>query len=265
MPTNRSYSETQWKKPQISSTLANMTDDDDELQPLHPPLRFNVIQPNLYRGSYPRPRNLDFLLGLGLKTILSITPSPLGTNAAEDQWLLDFAAANNIQLIHVKSGDSSAKSKKKRGVPIAYEVVRTACEYMIDAEKAPLYVHCVNGSHVTCLVVACLRKLSFWSTAAISDEFLRYGDMELADRQFVEGFRAEISVPPKPVSWVWKGLSRQGIVRNHPTLKISEKPEEASVSNQETAKNTTSVDVSSNSNNSGGHNTSASLPRSATN
>lgn len=223
MPTNRNYSETSWRKPRVPETsISNLASDVDELEPLHPPLRFNVIQPNLYRGSYPRPRNLDFLLGLGLKTILSITPSPLGTNAAEDQWLLDFAAANDIQLIHVKSGDSSAKSKKKRGVPIAYEIVRTACEYMIDADKAPLYVHCVNGSHVTCLVVACLRKLSFWSTAAISEEFLRYGDMEFADRQFVEGFRAEISVPPKPVPWVWKGLSKQGIVRSHPTLKISE-------------------------------------------
>lgn len=94
---------------------------------------------------------------------------------------------------------------------------------MINAAMAPMYVHCVNGSHVTCLVVASLRKLSFWSTAAITDEFLRYGEMELADRQFVEGFRAQIEVPSETVPWMWKGLSRQGIVRNHPTLKISDK------------------------------------------
>lgn len=196
--------------------------DPPKIEQLNPPLRFNVIQPNLYRGSYPRPRNKRFLEGLGLKTILSITPEPLGTNVEEDQWLLDFAAEQDIKLVHIQSGDSSAKSKKKRGVPLAYEVVRMACEYMINAEMAPMYVHCVNGAHVTCLVVASLRKLSFWSTASITDEFLRYSDMELADRQFVEGFRAQITIPPKTVPWMWKGLSKKGIVMSHPTLKIEE-------------------------------------------
>lgn len=193
---------------------------------LNPPLRYSVIQPNLYRGSYPRPRNQRFLEGLGLKTILSITPEPLGTNVEEDQWIVDFAKEQGVDLVHVQSGDSSAKSKKKRGVPLEYEVVKTACEYMINADMAPLYVHCVNGAHVTCLVVGCLRKLSFWSTAAISDEFMRYCDMEIADRQFVEGFKAQISVPANTVAWAWKGLSKKGIVMNHPSLKIEEQKEQ---------------------------------------
>lgn len=230
MPTSRTYNEMNipWQSAisDIDAAAHVVTPAVLEGEHLNPPLRFNVIQPNLYRGSYPRPRNKRFLEGLGLKTILSITPTALGTDQEQDQWLLDFAAEQNIDLVHIMSGDSSAKSKKKRGVPLAYEVVRAACEYMINADMAPMYVHCVNGSHVTCLVVACLRKLSFWSTAAISDEFLRYGDMELADRQFVEGFRVQISVPPKTVPWVWKGLSRQGIVRNHPTIKINEKQDQ---------------------------------------
>lgn len=226
MPRSQLYNapNTPWQSPPPDTT-APVFVPPYQVQ-LNPPLRFNVIQPNLYRGSYPRPRNKRFLEGLGLKTILSITPTAPGSDSAEDQWLIEFAEAQGVELVHIQSGDSSAKSKKKRGVPLAYEVVRTACEYMINAEMAPMYVHCVNGSHVTGLVVACLRKLSFWSTAAISDEFLRYCDMELADRQFVEGFRAQISVPPKTVPWVWKGLSRQGIVRSHPTLKINEKQQE---------------------------------------
>ncbi|VVT54913.1 uncharacterized protein SAPINGB_P004325 [Magnusiomyces paraingens] len=192
------------------------------MDPLIPPLRFHVVQPDLYCGSYPRPRNRRFLEGLGLTAILSVTPTPLGTDPDEDAWLVEFARENNIQLIHIPSAPASSKSKKKRGVPLEYDVARKALQVMIDQTSAPLYVHCMNGSQVSCLLVACLRKLSFWSMAAISDEFLRYCDMEPADANFVEGFRAEISVPEEKVPWIWQGLSKTGVVRHHPTLKFND-------------------------------------------
>lgn len=259
---------------------------------LIPPLRFHVISSNLYCGSYPRNRNKRFLEGLGLKTILSITPSPIGGDpkkcqkdpvivgskddteqerndkvlaadkknpheeikemgeetdeskskkkdgkkskdkkdkanlSIEDSWLVEFAAAQNIQLIHIPSAPASDKSKKKRGVPLEYNVARLACEYMINQDLSPMYIHCMNGSQVTCLVVACLRKLSFWSMAAISDEFLRYCDMEPADANFVEAFRAEIEVPKNPVPWIWQGLSKTGVVKHHPTIKFNDNERE---------------------------------------
>lgn len=270
-------------------TLAAYTEEPD---PLIPPLRFHVIQPNLYCGSYPRLRNKRFLEGLGLKTILSITPEPIGGYpkdkkpsptpstesllatptaqqsqeeskdssdtlnndgkskekdstkekdkkkadknkdkdnvdlAKEDEWLIKFAKEQSINLVHIPSAPPSNKSKKKRGVPLEYEVVRQACQYMIDQDFAPMYVHCMNGSQVTCLLVACLRKLSFWSMAAISDEFLRYCDMEPADANFVEGFSAEIEVPQHTVPWIWQGLSKTGVVKHHPTLKFNEEKQQ---------------------------------------
>lgn len=218
---------------------------DEDPDALIPPLRFHVIQPNLYCGSYPRPRNRRFLEGLGLKAILSVTPAPIGGYpeepgtagqqenskeskesrelAREDEWLRAFAAEQGIALVHISAAPASGKSKKKRGVPLEYDVTRKALQYMIDRDVAPLYVHCMNGSQVSCLLVACLRKLSFWSMAAISDEFLRYCDMEPADANFVEGFRAEIEVPVNTVPWIWQGLSRTGVVRHHPTLKFNDK------------------------------------------
>lgn len=183
------------------------------------PLRFGTVQPNLYRGSYPRSHNSQFLKSLGLKTIVSITPKPL----SEDDFITQFANEQNIQLIHVESAASSSKSKKKRGVPVEYGTVRKVVEYMINSEYSPMYVHCLNGSQVTCLLVASLRKLSFWSMASIGEEFVRYADFDLADRLFIENFRAEIEVPDYPVFWMWKGLSKTGVVRNHPTLKIHDK------------------------------------------
>lgn len=235
------------------------------------PLRFHVISANLYCGSYPHLRNKRFLERLGIKTIVSITESPIGGDskgsekkeenkkkenkdntdngdqkqgnqeknekknkkdkdktdlAVEDKWLIEFAAEQNIQLIHIPSAPASDKSKKKRGVPVEYNVARQACEHMINQDLSPMYIHCMNGSQVTCLIVACLRKLSFWSMAAISDEFLRYCDMEPADANFVEGFKAEIDVPKNTVPWIWQGLSKTGIVKHHPTIKFHDNDDE---------------------------------------
>lgn len=251
------------------------TPQDEGPDLLIPPLRFHVIAPNLYCGSYPRPRNKRFLEGLGLKTILSVTPSPIGgysdevkekskekdkgkgkdktrdegNNKAEgnkedkkdkkakenmdlavlDKWLLEFAAEQNIDLVHIPSASASDKSKKKRGVPLEYDVARLACQYMINQDISPIYLHCMNGSQVSCLLIACLRKLSFWSMAAISDEFLRYCDMEPADANFVEGFRAEIDVPENTVPWIWQGLSKTGVVKHHPTIKFHDNQKQESL------------------------------------
>ncbi|KAA8916534.1 hypothetical protein TRICI_001397 [Trichomonascus ciferrii] len=182
------------------------------------PLRFGVVEPNLYRGSYPRPHNIRFLERLNLKTILSVTPEGF----APGDPIYEFAQKNGIELVHIECAGAQSKSKKKRGVPLSYSVAIRAVEYMINADYAPMYVHCLNGSQVTCLIVACLRKLSFWSMAAIVDEFLRHSEHEAADQSFVQDFRAEIAVPKNAAPWMWKGLSRMGVVKNHPTLKIHE-------------------------------------------
>ncbi|CAN6649241.1 putative tyrosine-protein phosphatase Oca6p [Trichomonascus vanleenenianus] len=193
------------------------------------PLRFGVVQPNLYRGSYPRDHNVRFLERLNLKTIVSVTPEPL----KEQDAIVQFARDHGIKLVHVECAAAESKSKKKRGVPVPYRVAQKTVEYMIDADMAPMYIHCLNGSQVTCLLVACLRKLCFWSTAAIAEEFLRHSDMEAKDQLFVENFRAEITVPRHPVPWMWKGLSKLGVVKNHPTLIFHENPPNAGPSNSD--------------------------------
>lgn len=47
-----------------------------------------------------------------------------------------------------------------------------------------------------------------------------FSEVTAADHKFVEEFRAEIEIPTNLVPWVWMGLSRRGVVENHPTLKI---------------------------------------------
>lgn len=69
-------------------------------------------------------------------------------------------------------------------------------------------------------MIACLRKLSFWRTSSIFSEFSYYSEVTAADHKFVEEYSAEIQLPSDPVSWIWMGLSRTGVVDHHPTFKI---------------------------------------------
>ncbi|KAK9473908.1 tyrosine phosphatase family-domain-containing protein [Dipodascopsis tothii] len=196
----------------VSAVAADLPGHSEPPQ-LVTPLRYGIVQPKLYRGMYPRRLNLPFLRRLKLKTILSVTPEPL----TED--IQQFCREQKIAMIHVSTGQAGQKPSKK-GVPVTYEVVVQVLQIILSEDNAPLYLHCLNGSRVTSLVVACLRKLSFWRISSIFSEFLYYSEITAADHKFVENFRAEIEVPKKLVPWVWMGLSRSGVVDHHPTLKI---------------------------------------------
>ncbi|KAK9469768.1 protein-tyrosine phosphatase [Lipomyces arxii] len=183
--------------------------DLDDPPLLVTPLRFGTVQPQLYRGLYPRKINLPFMRRLELKTILSLTPEPLVDEIEE------FCREQSIEMIHI-----TTSKKAKKGVPITYKEVTKAIEIIISQKYAPLYLHCVNGSQATSLVIACLRKMSFWRTSSIFSEFMYYSEVSAVDHNFVEDFKAEIQLPSDIVPWVWMGLSRKGVVENHPSLKI---------------------------------------------
>lgn len=190
---------------------------------LVPPLRFSSVQPYLYRGGYPRQINFTFLQGLNLKTIISLTPEPITEQT--DKALYEFATQQGIKLVHLECAQSG--KGKKRGVPMGYTTVLETLDIMIHAENAPVYVHCLNGGQVTSLVVACLRKVQFWSSIAIFNEFINFTtSITLNDRSFVDGFRGEIHIRPNSkADWLWAGLSK-GVVGSHPNIRISETSEQ---------------------------------------
>lgn len=192
--------------------------------PLVPPLRFNIVQPHLYRGGYPRKANFPFLDTLNLTTIISLTPDPITQET--DPQLYEFAKEKNITLIHIECAQSG--KGKKRGVPMGYTTVLEALKFMIHKQFAPVYLHCLNGGQVTSLVIACLRKLQFWSSIAIFNEFINFTtNITVNDRTFVDGFRGEISILPNDkADWLWVGLSK-GVVGNHPKIRVTEALEAA--------------------------------------
>ncbi|CCE85416.1 Piso0_005012 [Millerozyma farinosa CBS 7064] len=187
--------------------------------PLTPPLKFNTVQPDLYRGAYPREVNFEFLRTLNLKTVISLTPHPV--TAESDRRFFEFCQKENIKLVHLECAKSG--KGKKRGVPLGYSTILDALNYVIHKQHAPVYVHCINGSQVTSLVIACLRKLQFWSSIAIFNEFISFAtNITVNDRNFVEGFKGELNINfDDKVDWLWVGMSK-GVVENHPRLRITD-------------------------------------------
>jgi tyrosine-protein phosphatase OCA6 len=95
--------------------------EDEEGPPTDtPPLRYALVEdhPPFYRGSYPRPKNLTFLQRLRLKTILSLTPEPLGEEIAT------WCSAQGVRMMHLKT----SKEKKKKKHPIGYWEVKQALQ-----------------------------------------------------------------------------------------------------------------------------------------
>lgn len=186
-----------------------------------PPLRFGCIQENLYRGGYPRKVNFAFLASLNIKTIVSLTPDPIDNKT--DENLYKFAEEQGIRLVHIECAQSG--KGKKRGVPMGYTAVLQALDLMIHEQNSPLYIHCLNGGQVSSLIVACLRKVQFWSSIAIFNEFINYTtSITVNDRSFVDGFEGVIEVNNNDkVTWLWMGLSK-GIISSHPSITFKDRP-----------------------------------------
>lgn len=168
------------------------------------PLHYNTVQPNLYRGSYPREINFSFLRTLQLKNIVSLTPNPL------DEVVQQFCNENNIKMVHIECNTKKNKNKnkdknkdskevkikrKKKPVPIDYNVVIKTITFLVDKRNYPVYIHCETGDLITSLVIACLRKFTYWSTVSILNEFLIYNSsINVYERDFIENFKSEIVI-----------------------------------------------------------------------
>lgn len=152
---------------------------------LVPPLRYSCIGEGLYRGSCPKRVNVPFLQRLGLRTIVSVTPKPLDESEFSD---LKDRRGNRTRFVHVPAAGMEDKSRKKRGLPIGRDVVDEVLRFVLDPEAQPVYVHCLNGSQVTCLIIGCFRKLQKWSNPSILEEFSRYSDYDRLDIAFIEAY-----------------------------------------------------------------------------
>ncbi|KAJ1825921.1 protein-tyrosine-phosphatase, partial [Coemansia sp. RSA 2703] len=169
----------------------------DIIDPLIPPYRFERVQDGLYRGGYPKPRNFRFLKRQRLKTILSLIPQ------TQDPHLTSFCHANNITLLTIKV------ESPNENVTVTNKIASQCLALLTNPTHAPLYLHCLDGSNVTGLIVMCLRKLQLWRVASYQNEYLRFelnGEIIPEESEFVDAYDGAGLLLSNPYSpWLWPG------------------------------------------------------------
>ncbi|KAJ1821521.1 protein-tyrosine-phosphatase [Coemansia sp. RSA 2671] len=169
----------------------------DIIDPLMPPYRFERVQPQLYRGGYPKPRNFRFLRRQQLKTIVSLIPED------RDNLLAEFCHAEGIKRVVI------AVESPNENVTVSESIVSRCLELVTNPDTMPLYLHCLDGSNVTGVVIMCLRKLQLWRVASMQSEYLRFeqdGEIIPEESEFVEAYSGRGLVLPNPYAeWLWPG------------------------------------------------------------
>ncbi|RNC36976.1 putative tyrosine phospatase-like protein, partial [Trypanosoma cruzi] len=135
---------------------------DPTLLDLVPPFRFAMVEEGVYRGAYPTLRNFPFLRGLGLRTIVSLIPEEPTYD------LRCFAAAENITLRYIHA------ERYKGEVQLLPTEMNEVLQLLINVERHPIYVHCLDGRHIVGLVIMGLRKLQFWEVNCSHLEYQRF-------------------------------------------------------------------------------------------
>ncbi|KAJ3109918.1 hypothetical protein HDU96_007061 [Phlyctochytrium bullatum] len=186
------------------------------LPPLYAPYRFGFVKEDLFRGGFPKERNYRFLKRLRLNTILSLTPN---INFAS---LQAFCEQNDISHIHF-----FVEKPKDDEPPLTFTQAAQILQLMTDATKLPMYVHCLDGTVVTGVMIMLLRRLQMWSIPWAISERGRYlggdGTVAAEEVEFVERFSGEFELanPLAIPRWLWGG---QITFKKHPTMRVKLPP-----------------------------------------
>ena len=161
---------------------------------LVPPFRTARVESGVYRGAYPVLRNFPYLRRLRLRTIVSLIPEPPTYD------LRCFAEAEHIQLHHIHA------ERAKGEVQLLPSELSEALQLIMNVDLHPLYVHCLDGRHVTGLVIMGVRKLQLWDIKAAHAEYLRFtGEEEQDEVAFIADYTGPLLVPPHIPPWLWDG------------------------------------------------------------
>ncbi|KAM0277584.1 hypothetical protein ACHAQH_005703 [Verticillium albo-atrum] len=133
------------------------------------PVNFGIVVPGVYRSSYPKGEDFDFVKNLGLRTIVT-----LGQKDEPDEVYGRFLAANSIRHHIIEM-----KGTKKQSIPI--HTMRHILRIVLDKQQYPLMIHCNHGKHRTGCVVAVMRKLSGWEVSNVLDEYRTFAEPKVRD------------------------------------------------------------------------------------
>lgn len=147
-----------------------------------PPENFAVVCKGIYRSSFPRIENFEYLKTLKLKSILCLIP---------EEYPIENIKFNELNKITVHQ--IGLNGNKEPFVKIKPELVTQALKILVNPENHPILIHCNRGKHRTGCVVGCIRKLQNWSYSMIFDEYRRfaYPKERPLDQQFIEMFDSQ--------------------------------------------------------------------------
>jgi tyrosine-protein phosphatase OCA6 len=176
---------------------------------LIPPFRYAIVEDSFFRGAYPTIKNFRFLRRLHLKTLVSLTPEAHPNRDMKEFCEHEGIAVHNF-FVDKFQGD---------GVTLTSAKVIQVLQIIIRPENLPVYLHCLDGTHVTGVVVMCFRKLQSWNLSTSTAEFCQFekdGEISREESQFVESFRGEFEVPPVIPKWLWQGIRTV----KHPSFRL---------------------------------------------
>ena len=142
------------------------------------PKSFAIVEPGLFRSAVFSREHFGFVRHLKLRTMVYL--------AAEEapKALRDFCTDEEINFINL--GTMQAFSRSTEWSPLRGDLSKVALEHVLDANKLPLMIVCLNGVDQTGALVGCLRKLQGWSFASIVEEHRRF--CEASGRSFIEHY-----------------------------------------------------------------------------
>ncbi|XVF27966.1 hypothetical protein REPUB_Repub14bG0154800 [Reevesia pubescens] len=158
--------------------IGNDSERDGE-EPFVPPLNFAMVDNGVFRSGFPDSANFNFLLSIGLRSIIYLCPEPYPETNNE------FLKANGIRLFQF-----GIDGCKEPFVNIPEETIREALKVVLDVKNHPLVIHCKRGKHRTGCLVGCLRKLQRWCLSSIFYEYQRFAAAKarVSDQRFMERF-----------------------------------------------------------------------------
>jgi hypothetical protein len=180
---------------------------------LVPPRRWALVEEGLGRGGYPLMRNFNFLRRLKLKTIISLVPDDIIPD------LMEFCEKECIRSHHIRTD-------KFKGEPtLLPNDCASAMELLLNVNNYPIFVHCLDGRHVTGHLLMLLRKIALWNNLSIAAEHQRFTRETLAKEEmtFVEDYVGPVTLPSPSVLPPWIApvfLDADGRLRKHPSIKI---------------------------------------------
>ena len=143
------------------------------------PINFAIVEPGVYRSSFPRTKNISFLKRLGLKSVISLVLEEYPPQ------MVEFYQSNGIQLL--THGVDGNKGPFKT---IESSVFSKIVVDVLNVRNRPILIHCNKGKHRTGCTIACLRRVRGWALSAVLNEYILFSHPKsrLEDQRYIESF-----------------------------------------------------------------------------